>query len=883
MAQTVEELAALLEEIKAEADSNAEKFEKLLAGLSGKLEVLANNSESENIMKEHLDEIKKILQSRYAYITAQFDRVDNAITYLTNDTKKIIKVDQVRELFDTFTKYITNIAQELANQKAIILSHTEIFDNFLNNTTDKNDIINAVTSFETDLKGNIKDISEDLFAINEALDDIKTNMLPFSMGNDLNKKLSALKKMISTNVTTRDEKFAALEEKLNEYISNLGQITTNSDVKIGNSVSEITDLKNEIDEIAKDIKKLGSLPQDESGTVLVNSVTEKLEDIGKSITTLQQSVTDGINEELKKNSELVETQINNLVNIIENFKPVTTEVQTTEGTTIDLETPLKEVKDKITAVKQEINLVNTDILDTLNSKTEALILELTPLKNAIQSIAESLSTTNFGGNIDDAENNNDDIDTDEFMSGIKSFIEDIKITIDNRFFELSKVYDRTNELEDIINNTSKISEDTELLLEGTTRISEDTDKLLGDTDKLLGDTTNILTETKRINNSGNKIYHLLDVLNEKVDIIANTTDDGVLDEIDEVKSLISSQRSLIAKADNEVKIGEVQKNLEDLVQKIDTIETTDLKDMRESILTTILNVFEQISFIEESEDIKDFVEEKTDEINQSLTEVKRQLKQITNNDNEDYVYTLQDVESDIAKLRLVLNEISNTSSNEEISDISDNIHRIVSSVEEMQSSLTPEQMADLKSNFERLSEDVLSISSRTNKLLLSSDESYQSLHDSLNDFSSVIGKLEDRLTYLDNKEISERIEQKLDNALTLVSESANSDKVMRQALGYMGEWIDGANENIEKIDEIQEIITVLQDKVPEHSQMLNILSEKFDEQQERMDRLEMKLEKILSAIDDIDDSKLNKKVDKIDKQLAKLSTNIEKLTSYVDE
>ena len=60
------------------------------------------------------------------------------------------------------------------------------------------------------------------------------------------------------------------------------------------------------------------------------------------------------------------------------------------------------------------------------------------------------------------------------------------------------------------------------------------------------------------------------------------------------------------------------------------------------------------------------------------------------------------------------------------------------------------------------------------------------------------------------------------------------------------------------------------------------LEDKFEAQQERIDRLEMSLEKILTAVEDIDDSKINRKIDKIDKQLAKLSTNIEKLASYVD-
>ena len=44
----------------------------------------------------------------------------------------------------------------------------------------------------------------------------------------------------------------------------------------------------------------------------------------------------------------------------------------------------------------------------------------------------------------------------------------------------------------------------------------------------------------------------------------------------------------------------------------------------------------------------------------------------------------------------------------------------------------------------------------------------------------------------------------------------------------------------------------------------------------------MTIEKILNVVEDIDDTKISRKIDKIDKQMAKLSTNIEKLTAYVD-
>ena len=44
----------------------------------------------------------------------------------------------------------------------------------------------------------------------------------------------------------------------------------------------------------------------------------------------------------------------------------------------------------------------------------------------------------------------------------------------------------------------------------------------------------------------------------------------------------------------------------------------------------------------------------------------------------------------------------------------------------------------------------------------------------------------------------------------------------------------------------------------------------------------MAVEKILNVVEDIDDTKISRKIDKIDKQMAKLTTNIEKLTAYVD-
>ena len=122
----------------------------------------------------------------------------------------------------------------------------------------------------------------------------------------------------------------------------------------------------------------------------------------------------------------------------------------------------------------------------------------------------------------------------------------------------------------------------------------------------------------------------------------------------------------------------VEVNNLNTVQNTKQIQKT-IRDMKESIMAAVVTVFEQVSFTEESEDIKGFVEEKTDEINQNLALVTNQLKQITNSttDETDYTYSMQDIESDLAKLRLILKDMSGeTSSTNEICLISNNISKI---------------------------------------------------------------------------------------------------------------------------------------------------------------------------------------------------------------
>ena len=145
----------------------------------------------------------------------------------------------------------------------------------------------------------------------------------------------------------------------------------------------------------------------------------------------------------------------------------------------------------------------------------------------------------------------------------------------------------------------------------------------------------------------------------------------------------------------------------------------------------------------------------------------------------------------------------------------------------------------------------------------------------------------------------------------MLQTSAQSDNVVRQALVYIGEWIDNVSESINKISSNSDGIHAVKDQLEAlgkavNNQITTAIEEKFElrnaqflklekrlskvesleeqmaNQQERIDRLEKNIDKLLSMVENFDDPVVNRKIDKIEKQITKLGTNVEKLASYVD-
>lgn len=915
--QEIVSVQEALGEVKSSADEKTEKFLMLLD--ENVKEIL---TAIENLEKSTLKDINSSINENIDLIENKFSTVLNVLEKFNSETGL---AGSIEEKFSALKQEIglvnTDITGTIQSSRDEILQNFEdikkSFDDF--SDYDFNKLMadlkilleTSFMNFSVDVNGELASSSEAIMRLEQAYKDIfnKITLIEDCVSEKLQNDIELLNITIETNSKNLQCLF---EEKLDEYIG---------------------DMKSQIANMLEDTRVVDAISNTkEEINVKLDVVLDKQDNIEKNIT-----------ETISNNAEDVSNKIyGNIFSLGEELKNhIKSTCDAVVEKTVDqtVKQTVEQTVEKCDTSKCEENI------DILNQKVDALVLstDKDEILNSLDELGESAEQANnvlnekidilvSSTDKDEIINSLDELGakTEQANDVLNQKIDALVISTDNEeiLHSLEEIEakadktgsDLTETLEsliarvDIIASDDSLKSDLENITEKLDDFEENTeyfknalDTLSNKVDIIAADNSLDMLYDKfdEFSETEDKVAEMLTALHQKVDVIAMDDNDfDIEEEIDDIKELIFEQRKYFEVASDE-KANAIDKYLKDVLLKLDNVDLEkNSEDIKETIMNALVSLVDQISFVEETEEIKDFVEEKTDAIKQGLIEVQNQLRQLASPDDDfGYSYTLQDVESDIAKLRVAITHLSGN----DFENLSGDIKKIVNSVEGLETTLTQEQIIGLKGNIEKLNEDILSISSRTNKILLTSDESNKALNDGLNNFGSLVEKLEDRLEYLDNTEATERLERKIESIQSMAVESANADKVFHQVMMYLGEWIDTTTENIssitektseinlikenvndviEKVSDIQDIkdnIEELRSAVPEKSELLSELENKFEQQEARIDRLEMKLEKILSTLEEKDDMVLNRKVDKIEKMLSRLGTNIEKLTSYVDE
>ena len=850
-----EYISDLAKDIKTNINENIQaKHDEIKSMLA----VAINNKEIINA----INDLKKLFKTKAKQLVENPEEPDSIETdedFENNEIEKVFEeskndkiIAEIKEDFSNFTKMISQLSGE----------NSEIIS-VLNSIKDKIDTITVIKKerelTETDLNedADIQDFdididdddSQDIKAESDFEEEAFHNEDETNNGDEI---------IVGSENFDFLKAFDLLKQDINNLRADIERVlpqqNKSSIPSLGND-NLLLSLNNKIELLAKTLNR--NWLEEVKEYIESSDIHSMLEEINSKIDILTLSDNSEWISEIKQaldqlngNEEAGDSKLHSMLSLISEKIDILA-----ASDNYDL---IEDVRDEILDALQNIqpksdNSEIKDLINSLDAKIDILAdtdstIQLSDLRVAIDSIEDKIDALALAGE--------DSAEIDDIKTTLKTIENEInKLNSEQAVqgSEYSEIFDTIKDSLDVIEYKIESGE------------TEENIKKLSETDA--------------------KITSMLELLNHKIDIISSSEDSlNAAEDIEDVKQLILAQTDYIERFERNSKTDAVKKCLKELTEEVNYLSSNSntnskqvqkaMKDMKESIMAAVVTIFEQVSFVEETEDIKDFVEEKTDVINQNLVEVTKQLKQITSStEDTDYNYSMQDIESDLAKLRLALNELQNNSiesQSSELSNISDTLYKITSSVEELQNSMTQDDIKDLKYD--------------------------------INNGLEGIGK-----------NLTNQISRKVDKVTKLLEKSSNSDKVMRQALIYMGEWIDSASESMNKIstnsDEIVDVKSAIEDlksSMPEHKEILTSLEEKFDEQQERLsyfekqisklgtledrfdeqqeriDRLEMTIEKVLSAVEDIDDSRVTRKIDKIDKQLAKLSTNIEKLASYVD-
>lgn len=311
-------------------------------------------------------------------------------------------------------------------------------------------------------------------------------------------------------------------------------------------------------------------------------------------------------------------------------------------------------------------------------------------------------------------------------------------------------------------------------------------------------------------------------------------------------------------------------------------------------------------------------------IKDMLIDIKKNISILQSGDEEsDYTYSMQDIESDVAKIRIYLNELGQTGFTVNTDDFSNELNSIVVMVDSIKQQLNKIDEADIADSLDKMKEDVTSISTRINKLLLTSDNSQNMLESTLKEFKVLSEEIDDQLKSISSANKFKSLEEGLNSVRTALNESNSYNSVINQSLIMLAEWVDNAgelltniNEKQEKLDYIDELkmlfvqnsdnvvstvksmldeteTTIRAIDIPEqkdYTETINALNEKIieqnhliQEQDERLNKLDEKLSTVLEFIAKNSSNDISSKMDDIDSKMEKLNNSIEKLTAFVSE
>lgn len=521
--------------------------------------------------------------------------------------------------------------------------------------------------------------------------------------------------------------------------------------------------------------------------------------------------------------------------------------------------------------------------------TEVLKEEIWAIKDTVSDVQKNLGIlTGNSGNLKDN------------LIGVTEKIGELKSNIDAASQAAVTLDGKTDVINDAVGTLTEISEG----IEEKTDVINDAVGTLTEIAEGIGEKTDIFTGK-------------IDSIKESIDSRLDTIRDDIADTMS--KESIAKAYQFENIADNVInkqasKIEEIKSEITDVISQESVAASDQLNDVKKHFVEQLIQVADNISFLEEADELHGHIDESVQELKEKIVSLTEKIQTITGGSEKDsgeYVYTLPDVESDLSKIRLDFNNLSNSlkdtdqASRDKLDGISAILNTMRSSILHLEQSPVSHEIFEVKGMFGGLREDIASISKRTNKLVISSDEANRTLKRHIEEFNDILRGFSDITEQFADDAYVVRLNHKVDVQTEALNSLISQTKVLNEAFMYLAEWIDttsvsfselkseiaDVNENTGLIDEIARKVELLTKKVETQEENLQAIKQSFENlaaQREEETESKALLEYIASQISAMnekanDSEKLTQRLDAMEKQLKKIEKNVVFLASYVDE
>lgn len=687
-----------------------------------------------------------------------------------------------------------------------------------------------------------------------------------------------------------ETKLESIDQKISDYNKKVDELTNVISAlshSLGQESSSL-DKQDIIDKIEKKVKDLEVFPNAQEAKAAFQKISHeiktkqgklntKINELQTSLAKLDKTLEGAADKEGKKEYSELEKNILNLKKVIRNYRLATNKIEADDNEgkfekTEDLISAqintnkmfsakmskyiasLQEEINKITPPEKEEKENEDEISENLSSDISLALLrrDFGEFNLTINAVLTAIKMVDVKyQNLQELGNTllNTDIKAD-----LKSNFDNLQSSINEMANKLSEPNPNLSEeiKGELIALTNLTNEKIDNLIEKI-ELQPDFSDLYSEVFK------GIKTEISNINVDVSKIFDLVKDFKTTVDL----NDDNLNSSMEKIENMLEEyQRDFN-------KLVEENPSSEEISDKV----KTQIKELNSEFYLDFVELFNNLSFEDESEDLKDFIENvkntitlKTDENTEKLNEIMYQFKGLAkkiekieksqsnlsdflNPDDEDnIVYSFDDIQTDLAKMRLTLSNISET-----VSDDNDLVSFMDKNHDVNENAIAiKEKVLSLQENFEKLNSDVYDISLRTNKLILSSEDSVNELKNNLLMFRDLCEKVDPQKVYELFYELTQYFNDTNERLSVLnrnLTISESEVKSIKTALIYVGEWLDNATNVLGSIE--NNVSVLVQERNEQFANLvgrLKFMEDNTNKQFEKIDKKVASIEKSLKSL-----------------------------------